>query len=388
MRLLVLADYYLPGWKAGGPIRSISNMVEALGARHEFLILTRDHDYIDHEPYPNVRIGAWNRVGRAAVYYYEPSRHLSLKGVLRFRGVSRLICDAKPDVLFANSLFSPLTLKALMLRRTHRIERLPILIAPRGELGPGAMRYKRLYKRCYLAVARMTGLFKAVQWQASTPEEASHIRRRIRGSIPFIAADIPQAPESQPVPGPPKTPGSVRVAFTARISPMKNLPFLLRVLQGLSGEVALDLYGAAEVAEWAKVDAMMSAMPANVSVTYHGAVSPNRVGDALAQAHFSALPTRGENFGHSIYEALRVGRPVIVSDRAPWRGLEQANAGWSLPLESDASWTDAIQRCIDLDEDGFRQMVTGAHSYAVTWYEATKPAEQQATVLEQMVRGG
>ena len=42
MRVLVFVSNYLPGYRGGGPIRTIQNMVENLGDEIEFLIVTRD----------------------------------------------------------------------------------------------------------------------------------------------------------------------------------------------------------------------------------------------------------------------------------------------------------------------------------------------------------
>lgn len=36
MKILTLADYYLPGYKAGGPIRTLANMVDMLGDEFKF----------------------------------------------------------------------------------------------------------------------------------------------------------------------------------------------------------------------------------------------------------------------------------------------------------------------------------------------------------------
>ena len=53
-RILVLSEYYLPASKAGGALRTIVNTVETLGGEFEFLILTRDRDLLDDEPFADV----------------------------------------------------------------------------------------------------------------------------------------------------------------------------------------------------------------------------------------------------------------------------------------------------------------------------------------------
>jgi hypothetical protein len=61
--ILVLADHYLPGYKAGGPIRTLVNMVDRIGDEFQFKIVTADRDFKDYAAYPGVTIDHWNRVG-------------------------------------------------------------------------------------------------------------------------------------------------------------------------------------------------------------------------------------------------------------------------------------------------------------------------------------
>ena len=42
--ILSFAGHYLPGYKAGGPIRSIANMVDQLGDEFDFRIVAGDRD--------------------------------------------------------------------------------------------------------------------------------------------------------------------------------------------------------------------------------------------------------------------------------------------------------------------------------------------------------
>ena len=67
--ILTLVSGYLPGFKYGGPIRTIVNMVETLGEEFEFGIITTDKDLGESEPYPGVQLNSFNEVGKAMVYY-------------------------------------------------------------------------------------------------------------------------------------------------------------------------------------------------------------------------------------------------------------------------------------------------------------------------------
>ena len=76
IRILCLTDYYLPGFKAGGPIRTLSNIVERLGEEFHFSFVTRDRDLGDVHPYINVEIDSWQKVKNAETLYLSPLQPL------------------------------------------------------------------------------------------------------------------------------------------------------------------------------------------------------------------------------------------------------------------------------------------------------------------------
>src|ERR1035441_2951328 len=83
--VLVLVGTYLPGYKAGGPLRSIANLVATLGQEFHFRIATLDRDLGEKSPYPGIAANQWVRVGQADVHYLQPGLRglLSLWALLR-----------------------------------------------------------------------------------------------------------------------------------------------------------------------------------------------------------------------------------------------------------------------------------------------------------------
>src|ERR1700744_4330388 len=110
MKVFVVLDYYLPGWRAGGPPRTIANLVERASEEIDFWIFTRDHDFGDRAPYTDVERDKWNQVGNAHVFYCSAKR-------LSLRTLRELLEEVRPDIIYLNSFFSPLTRKCLLLRR-------------------------------------------------------------------------------------------------------------------------------------------------------------------------------------------------------------------------------------------------------------------------------
>ena len=90
----------------------------------------------------------------------------------------------------------------------------------------------------------------------------------------------------------------------------------------------------------------------------------NELAEILKQHHLFILPTTGENFGHSIFEALLCGRPVLISDQTPWLGLAAKKAGWDLPLAEPDKFTEAIEVAAGWDQNSFDAWAEGAWQYA------------------------
>jgi len=365
-RILITTEHYLPGYKAGGPIRSIANLVELLGDEFDFFILTADRDFKDKTPYSGLTPDIWQTVGKARVQYLSPD-HLTLDAW------ARLLCQLEYDLVYLNSFFARQTRHTLLLRRLGRIPKRPIIIAPRGEFSPGALGLKRLKKWVYIQVALRIGLYHNLIWHATSDSEIADIRSALVRFIPDIASRTMLAPNLavalpafSPTKRDPKQPHAIRIVFLSRVARKKNLDFALGVLQDLEGAVTLDIYGPKEDQEyWEECEQIIDRLPPNIQVTYGGSVTPDRVNDVLANYHLFFLPTRGENFGHAIVEAWAAGCPVLVSDQTPWRNLMEKGIGWDIPLSEPERFGQVLQQMIDMDETEFSSYSARCQQFVV-----------------------
>jgi hypothetical protein len=98
--ILTLLGTYLPGYKAGGPVRSIENLVAALGKEFHFRIVTLDRDLGETLPFPGIVANRWVRVGHADVMYTRPGLRGFLDMCVLLRSVDR------HTVLYINSFFA------------------------------------------------------------------------------------------------------------------------------------------------------------------------------------------------------------------------------------------------------------------------------------------
>ena len=49
-KVLIAIDWYLPGYKAGGPIRSCASIINCLKNDFDFAVITSDTDFSDDTP--------------------------------------------------------------------------------------------------------------------------------------------------------------------------------------------------------------------------------------------------------------------------------------------------------------------------------------------------
>lgn len=372
-------SHYAPGYKAGGPLQSVVNLVDRLGDEFDFRIVTSDRDLGDDQAYPDVPVDRWTEVGKAEVRYLPPRPSL--------RDIAAILVPIPYDLLYLNSFFDPrFTNAPLLLRRLGKLgARRPAILAPRGEFSEGALRLKRAKKCAFMVAGRVGDLHQGLTWQASTEHEAADIRRAMGDVDITCAPDLPRRVGALPdrisrIVGDP-----LRVAFLSRISPMKNLLFALEVLANVRAPVVFSIYGPREDADyWAHCASAIAALPSHIRVAEAGPVDHRQVVGTLAGHDLFFLPSRGENYGHVVTEALEAGLRLLISDRTPWRGLEAEGVGYDLPLDDQDAFVRAIEveaatisgdeeplklrhyleRALNVDEavDANRQLLLGALS--------------------------
>lgn len=387
-RILVFADWYLPGHKGGGSVSAISNLIELLGDEFQFYVFTRNRDNGEDHPYADVPFDQWAQAGKAKTLY---ASELSIRNILR------RVREVDPQIIYLNSSFSPLTIKTLFLRKCRLLPRSAVVLAPRGEFSPGALKIKPFRKWLYRKLAFPLGLYRRLLWQASSELEAEHIRLslgregsshvmgvQVAPDVPSTSFDSSACLEQRPK----KNTGAVRFVFLSRVSPKKNLHFALDLLGSVQGDIELDIYGPIEDrGYWEQCQEGIRRLPNRVRVQYKGAVAPDKVVQIFSQHHFQILPTLGENFGYVILEAFAGGCPVLISDETPWRDLSKQGIGWDIALKDRRRWLEAIQTCVEMDQSTYELFSQRSRSYFEEWISSTPYRLRAKELFEKALEG-
>lgn len=355
-KILVFSDWFLPGFKAGGPIRSLVNLTQTLA--HDFFIVTRNTDHDSSQPYPDIETNRWIKQSEHVQVFYLSEQAVDAT-IIR-----QLLTEASYDFIYLNSLFSPkftlLPLRiAARLGLQHRI-----ILAPRGMLKPAALSIKSRKKNIFLFISRLLGWFSGIRWHATNDDEADEIRKHYgRNSTIRIAPNLASVVTHDVSPAH-KESGTLHLVCIARISPEKGILEALEFLKHarLEGAIRCTFYGTQQNTEYLQQCQNIAAQIDSSTIEFAGEIAPEQIARAIQDAHFFYLPTRGENFGHAIAEALQFGKPVIISDRTPWRNLTSAGAGWDLPLNA-GSFAPILKYCLSMSAGEYSNLSQRASSF-------------------------
>jgi glycosyltransferase involved in cell wall biosynthesis len=165
-----------------------------------------------------------------------------------------------------------------------------------------------------------------------------------------------------------KKAGEVKLVFLSLIAEMKNLHLILEVLKMMDTPVLFDIVGPIkDIAYWERCQPLLKSSIHRIN--YRGAVSPVEVPSVLQQYHAFILPTRGENFGHAIYEAMSVGTLPIISSFTLWGQLQDHHAGITVNNWEHRAWAKAIKSVIDTHQQEYDEWSRDTYDYAKSYFE-------------------
>lgn len=361
-------EYFYPGYKAGGPIQSLVNMVQALEQVYIFKIITSAYDLNSENTYEGVQLDTWNSMqlpgsNLSVNVWYDSTKKPSLKKM------QSVILSCGADAVFINGFYTPQFLYPLVLKKMGRLKKQAIIVSPRGMLQAGALAIKPTQKKIYLALLKLLGLCRHISFHATTNDEATDIVK-IFGNKPFvaIAGNVPKLPMEN-IADTIKKEHSLKLVYLSVITPKKNLLLLLQQVKDCKQQIGLHIYGPIkEDWYWKKCTDEMLNLPPNVLVEYKGDMPAHIVQQTLKQYDALVLLTKGENFGHALYESLSVGTPVLTSFFTPWNSLQEKNAGWNIDIEDNRTIATTIDELALTNNEQWNRFRHGALQVATAYY--------------------
>lgn len=361
-RVVVTCPTFEPGFRGGGPVKSVAQIIDSAPSDLDVVLITSDRDLGASDPYPALS-GRWVRRATASVFYLSrrsPAQWARLIVALRRRPIK---------LLYVNSLWEPyFSVAPIALSVLGIIPAKLLLIAPRGELSQAALAIKARKKRWFLRFWRPVLGRANLAWHASTESEASDISACFPGSniivcsdrarIVTVASAHSEADQGRPT----------RFISIGRISPIKNLHVAIEALASLSNLVTFDIFGPIEDEKyWAECQRKIAVLPASVSVGYRGELNPSDVADTFARYDAFVFPTLSENFGHVVAESLAAACPVICSDRTPWTAVLADGGGQVIASPTSATLGPVLKKWANMSRRELVESSRAAHDAFLRW---------------------
>lgn len=370
-RILIVIDWFFPGFKAGGQIMSCCNLISLLKDTYDFDVFTSDRDLGDTLPYSGISLNQWvQHPDGFRVWYAEKSMIRS--------GYAQVLSQYPYHVIYLNSFFSSyFTILPLILWKMHPVKG-TVVLAPRGMLGKGALAIKKWKKRLFIQVAKCIKLYRGIVWHATSQIEKEEIIEVMGHDVPIVVAGDTGSVSAPIFSQINKEVNSLRLVFISRITEKKNLKFALEVLSQLPEhlKVKYDVFGPIEdKIYWDECIGLISQMPPHIQVHYGGEVSHEQVSQVFTSYHCFFFPTKHENFGHVIHESLSVSCPVLISDQTPWSHLEESHAGISIPLSDQNSFISWLVKIAEMNQEEYTIWRKGAHSYCEAYRKSANLSE-------------
>jgi glycosyltransferase involved in cell wall biosynthesis len=245
--------------------------------------------------------------------------------------------EIKPSTVFhLHGLWSP---SLHLAARSARQSGIPYLVSTRGMLAEWALRHRPLRKRVAWRLYQRRDLGRAACLLASSEFE----QRDVQGRLPDSRVEVlPNGCESRPGGVLPdhSLPGGADVRWAlamGRLHPVKGYAELIEAWSRVRPPGwRLAIAGPDEGGYRARLEALVRGNRLTEEILFLGEVDDTRKWALLDRCEVFLAPSRTENFGMAIAEALQSGRPVITTTGTPWRELVENDCGWWIPPEQAA----------------------------------------------------
>lgn len=262
---------------------------------------------------------------------------------------------------------------------------IPLFVSPRGTLSDWAMESGSPMKRLFFPLVQRPALAATACFHATAKHEYEDIRRvGFKQPVAIIpnAIDIPKCE--------PRQASEFRtLLFLGRIHPVKGLDLLLpawAAVQDRFPEWRLKVVGPDDSGYLPRMRQLAAKLKLE-RIEFAGALFGEAKWHAYRDADLFVLPTRSENFGMSIAEALAAGTPAIVSRGAPWHNLETHRAGWWIDTSVDAL-VACLEDALGCPRHQLEEMGQQGRAWMDTEFSRQRVGKQMAQTYHWVAEGG
>jgi glycosyltransferase involved in cell wall biosynthesis len=263
----------------------------------------------------------------------------------------------------------------------------PYLISPRGMLYPEAMQKSAWFKKIALPLFQRNDLNNATVLHATCKQEFEHIRQLgFKNPVAVIPNSIEIKIQAKQVQ---LANSKKRVGFVGRFAPIKNIENLIKAW-GETGKNEPDwelvLIGDGETPYKASLVKLAEKLDVK-NIVFTGFLNGNEKENVQQSLNYLVLPSKSENFGMVVTEALIREIPVIASKGTPWEELITRNAGWWIDIGVQPL-VEALQEALRMPEEQRIQMGQNGRKLVEEKYSIETVASQMVQLYQWILKGG
>lgn len=253
------------------------------------------------------------------------------------------------DIIHIHALWSPVLHKTSKWARDNNI---PVVWSPHGMLQKWAIKNKWWKKVVALAFYQWIDLAKANLLHATAELEVEDIRRLgLKNKVVLAPLGVRAEPDisnHELRTGIKKT-----LLFVSRVQKKKGLPVLIEAWAKLPSDIRnywqVRIVGPDQDNHVAELKLQCERLNVSKDFIFTGPKYGRDLDEEYNAANLFVLPTHSENFGSVVIEALARKLPVICSQGAPWKELEDNKCGW-WPEDSVSGLRSALVSAMGLSE--------------------------------------
>ena len=262
----------------------------------------------------------------------------------------------------------------------------PYMLSPHGMLEPRAFAVRRWKKAPVWRLWEKRVVENAAVIHCTSEAEACHVRelgfRQPIAVIP-VGVEAPKEWKKEQTGGKERT-----VLFFSRIHPIKGLSELIDAwsIAWRDGWM-LRIAGPGDQDYIQVVERMAKRAAPSGSIKLSGASYGEEKWRAFRSADLFVLPSRSENFGNVVTEALVSGLPVITTTGTPWEALEEQGCGWWVE-PTPKGLARALQEGMSMSDEERLAMGARGRAWAIEEFSCQKIAAEMLSVYDWVLGRG
>lgn len=391
MKILIVTPYYKPAYVYGGPVKSISQLAEALASYgHDVVVYTTNANGETNFPslcdIPTI-------VNGVSVFYFNRKSAIAPKRYFFSTSLAKA-CKAniiRFDIVYISGNWTFPLLPAAFFSRLNGV---PYVISTRGSFMERAMEKGKLKKYIYLNIFERHLVNSAAYIHCTSRLEFEQTKKmNFKPPIVIIPNPINLDPFFH-LPTRGKLRSQLQISenspitlFVGRLQKIKQLDIIIQVFKKISNnnsDAHLIIVGSEEDETGMECKNLVAKLDLQNKVHFLGELTGDDLLQAFSDADLSVLLSKSENFGMAAAEAMASGLPVIVGGNVGISEYVKRNdAGLVINIDDPLlvnAWTDL---CVN----PIRRKVMGetAKQVVLENFSASAIADQMTELFSEII---